>query len=115
MCSVCGHREHRNDSLRPLRRGRLVVRPQQGKALVHVWGINPTGRVPSQYLKFPMTALPVTWVLGPTSPRYRPNPAHKENFVLILSLRQLQCPNQKDTRVVIHGSEPGHIAGAGNG
>src|SRR5260221_5141924 len=36
MCSVCGHREHRNNSLRPLRRGRLVVRPQQGKALVHV-------------------------------------------------------------------------------
>src|SRR5258707_14082341 len=57
MCSVCGHREHRNESLRPLRRRRLVVRPQQGKALVHAWGINHTGQVPSQYLKFPISAL----------------------------------------------------------
>lgn len=42
--------------LRPLRRRRLV-RPQQGKALVHVWGISHTRRVPPQYLKFPITAL----------------------------------------------------------
>src|SRR6266851_7209151 len=56
MCSVCGHREHRNESLRPLRRRRLVVRPQQGKALVHFWGINNTEQVPSQYLKFPISA-----------------------------------------------------------
>src|ERR1700674_3857853 len=55
MCSVCGHREHRNDSLRPLRRRRLVVRPQQGKALVHVWGINHARQVPSQYFTFPIT------------------------------------------------------------
>src|SRR5260370_1301855 len=33
MCCVCGRGEHRNGSLRPLRRRRLVVRPQQGKAL----------------------------------------------------------------------------------
>src|SRR6266853_4607210 len=57
MCSACGHREHRNNSLRPLRRGRLVVRPQQGKALVHVWGINHTGRVLTRYLKFPITGV----------------------------------------------------------
>src|SRR5712691_6228761 len=33
MCCVCGRGEHRNGSLRPLRRRRLGVRPQQGKAL----------------------------------------------------------------------------------
>jgi len=48
MCSVCRHREHRNNSLRPMRRRRLVVRPQQGKALVQVWGINHARQVPSQ-------------------------------------------------------------------
>src|SRR5438309_11813944 len=43
MFCVRGHRDHRSDSLRPLRRHLLVVRPQQGKALGLPWGEAETG------------------------------------------------------------------------
>src|SRR2546430_12276842 len=51
MCRVCGHREHGNDSLRPLRRRRLVVRSQQENALSPCLGIDHNGQVPPQYAR----------------------------------------------------------------
>src|SRR5438445_6926812 len=45
MFCVRGHRDPLSDSLRPLRRHRLVVRTQQGKTLGLPWGEAETGVV----------------------------------------------------------------------